>query len=154
MSTLRVEDWRPRLVTWAESVRNRPFIWGATDCATLARKALSICFGRDIIPDVPHWRNLYQAKACLEKYGNLPAALEKMGAEVVTLPFARGGDLISMPEPEEPVSGTALGIWIDRFAVMSSAGGVVWVEPGELVLHKPTLHSLWEIPDLGMGLHG
>lgn len=154
MSTTRVQDWRPRLVAWAEEVRGLPFVWGRTDCGTLTRKALAVCFGRDIFSNVPHWRNVDQAATVLARYGTMSYALEQLGAQEVELPFARAGDVTVVPEAEEPLSGTALGVWIDGFAVMSGRAGVGWIDRESLALLKPRLYSLWEIPDLGTGPYG
>ncbi len=154
MSTIRVPDWRSRLITWAENVRGMPYIWGRSDCATLVRTALAICFGRDIAPDVPFHRNERQAIAVVRQYGGAVPVLEQLGAMRTTLPFARAGDVIAMEEPEEPITGIALGIWFDRYAVMSTRDGVVWVDVETLAARKPMLYSLWEIPDVGAGPFG
>lgn len=149
--TYRVADWDAKLLTWAESVQGMPFIWGRTDCGTLARAALTLLFGRDIAPDVPFHRNEKQAIEVVRKYGGVIPVLEQLGAQKMTLPFARGGDIIAIDEPEELVTGTALAVWFDRQAVMSSRDGVIWTTAEPLLTRNPRVYSLWEIPEPGTG---
>lgn len=131
-----------------------PFIWGRSDCATLVRAALSLCFGRDVVPDVPFHRNEEQAAAIQARYGGVVRMLDDLGASIMTLPFARAGDVVAIDEPEERVGGMALGVWFDRHAVMSGRDGVLWVTAEELAPRAPVLYSLWEISDVGAGPHG
>ena len=44
---MRVENWDVHLVEFAESVRGAPFVWGETDCVTLARAGLRVILDRD-----------------------------------------------------------------------------------------------------------
>jgi hypothetical protein len=155
MTTTRVLDWRLRLLTWAESVRGLPFEWGRTDCAALTRAALTMCFGRDVAPEVPMWRTAQQAAVVLARYGGVPGVLEGLGATRHTLMFARAGDVVCAPEPKEPVSRAAIGVWIDGYAVMSGAqAGVHPVGLDELLPQAPVVYSLWEIPAVGRGPYG
>lgn len=144
----RVPEWRASLLDWAASVRGMPFIWGRTDCVTLVRAALRVCFGQDVFPVIPAYHSETQALAVYRKHGGAGDALRGLGADRRMLSFARMGDIIAIPEPEEPLTQTALGVWCERFAVMSSRDGVLWVGREMIEEKRPEVYSLWAIDDL------
>lgn len=117
-------DWRTRLVRWALAQPGRPFVWGETDCATLARQAVVLCYGEDPWPDTPQWHTAREAKRAHAASGGMVAALECLGARHVPLNFARTGDIVAFPEPKEKIGGMALGVWVDDRCLLSSDEGV------------------------------
>ena len=145
----RLPDWRARLLSWAESVRGQPLRWGKTDCGSLARNALEICFGRDVVPHVPRYHTARQAKKVVKKHGHAVQIVQEIGATFVeSLSFARMGDVIAMNEPEERVAGIALGVWCEQFVVAATNHGVVWLRRDALPLDA-VAYSLWEIAEDG-----
>lgn len=47
MIATRTPDWRPRLVTFLEEVRTRPFAYGSHDCALFVAGAVAVMTGFD-----------------------------------------------------------------------------------------------------------
>ena len=147
----RVLDWRSRLLSWADAQVGMPFRWGTTDCASLARGALAICFGRDVVPSIPNWRSARRATSLLRRHGSVRAVMLHLGAEQTTLAFARTGDVLVMPEPDESVGIEAVGVWLDGAVLLVSQeqGVHVVTRPVFPREHEVTLYSLWEIPERG-----
>jgi len=66
----RLPDWRPRLVSFVNSVRARPFAYGTHDCALFAAGAVEAMTGVDLAKD---WRGAYSSlKEGLHVLRNLP----------------------------------------------------------------------------------
>lgn len=142
----RVPDWRTRLTRWARKQDGRPFIWGATDCASLARQALEQMFGRDVIPEVPRyssWEEAVRVAAALHSRGGMESVLRRLGGENVPREFLRGGDFIVRPEAEEDAGGQSILVCIDSPLCLVSTReyGVQWGVPT-----SGTVWSLWEVP--------
>lgn len=49
---MRYSDWDLRLSSYIESVRNKPFKWGAHDCLTFSNSALAEQRGRGFVDDL------------------------------------------------------------------------------------------------------
>lgn len=147
MSIYRIRSWRSALVAWAESLRGQSFEWGRTDCASLVRHAFTICFGQDVVPEIPRWTTATAAARVLAEYP-IEDVLRELEAEVLPLSFARGGDIIVLPEPEEEVGRVLLMVCIDAssFLSVSRDDGVQIVgleqitDPGAC-----RVYSLWEV---------
>lgn len=144
----RVLDWRTRLVDWGLALRGRPFVWGQTDCATLARQALVLCFGRDLTVHVPLWHSAREAAEILKQHP-IVDELKALGAEERPLAFARAGDLVLMEETDD-IGGVSIGVVIDASAVVASStvDGVQLVDL-QTMPENTLAYSLWEVPDNG-----
>lgn len=140
----RILEWRSRLLAWADTVDGKPFVWGETDCGSLARAALAECFGVDVAPSLPQWSTAKQAAAVLKKRTVIDI-LTALGAEQRPIAFARTGDIIIMTEADE-VGGVALGVWLDAAVLLSSRTGVHTVAHPILPLDAVAC-SLWEVSD-------
>jgi hypothetical protein len=71
--------------------------------------------------------------------------LEQLGAFRVTVPFARAGDIISLPATEDLVGDIALGVWTDSECLISSQRGGVELLRAIDVPPESVAYSLWEI---------
>lgn len=142
MAQHRVLDWRTRLVSWAAAQIDRPFEWGSTDCASLARAALVQMFGEDVVPAVPTYATAREALRAWAAYGPVGFALEQIGASTTLLPFMRAGDIIVVHEEAEDVGQEAVLVCIDYgWCITSSVDGVIVATPEE----PCTVYSLWEV---------
>ena len=141
----RVRNWRTRLIAWSTAQVGRPFVWGETDCAALVRAALTECFDRDVVPEVPSWHSKKEALRVLRAHDPVKT-LEALGATRTTIGFARGGDIVSMRAEADEVGGVALGVWVDGFCLVPSVKhGVTRVNAISMPRDAVVL-SLWEVP--------
>ena len=132
------------MIEWAAVQVDRPFAWGETDCASLARAALKQCFGEDVAPEVPEWHSKREAARVLRAHPPLQI-LEALGAERTAIGFARAGDIISLPVTEDLIGDIALGVWTDSACLISSQrAGVELLRAGD-VPPESVAYSLWEI---------
>lgn len=51
--TAKIEDAQYFLTTWAQQQCGKPYVWGDTDCASLAVKATEIVYPKAL--NLPHW---------------------------------------------------------------------------------------------------
>lgn len=144
MTYLRHSQWRTRLLAWAQTVRGQPYVWGKTDCAALARAALQEMFCRDVAPQIPHWTSKRTALRVLRDMGGIDAVLLGLGAEVVTLPFARAGDII-VTAPDDRADPLGILVYTDPWCVSATlATGVAWVARAALAAES-RVYSLWAL---------
>jgi len=120
----------------------RPLIWGETDCASLARASLRICFGEEVLGELPVWHTKRGALRTL-KLHDPSAVLEKLGAERRGMGFARGGDIVVLPP--DPSGGVSLGVWVDGGCLMVSEEDGVRMIRAPDVSSEGVVYSLWEI---------
>jgi len=144
MTEVFVMDWRSNLFRWAMTQNGRPFAWGDTDCASLTRKALAICFGRELFPDAPRWNTRRGAVLAWKETGGLEPALVQLGAKKTDLNFVRAGDVVCFDEAEERIGHTAVGIWIGNRCLMSTVEGVA-LAPLQSLPTDSRVYSLWEV---------
>lgn len=140
----RHAQWRTRLLAWANGVRHQPYVWGKTDCASLARAALDEMFCRSVTAHIPGWTSKRTALRALAAFGGIDAVLRGLGAELVTLPFARAGDVIVTPTDDaaEPIG---VLMYVDPWCVSSTPEtGVQWVARGDLA-PESRVYTLWEV---------
>jgi hypothetical protein len=138
----RQRDWSSRLQKWAAAQQGKPFVWGSTDCAALARAALIEMFGEEISVHLPYWDNVRGAALILQARGSVGSILEELGAERTSVPFMRVGDLIVSAEPEEDVGHESVMVCIEgQKCLASTREGVTWsgAAPDSVV------YSLWEV---------
>lgn len=146
---MRVPDWRTRLVRWARRQERRPFIWGQTDCGSLARAALLEMFGADVVPHIPRyssWAEAVRASAVVHAHGGFDGILRALGGQIVPLAFLRTGDIVVRPEATEDVGGHSLLVCADppMCLVSTRQYGVRWGVPTD-----GTVWSLWEVAHNG-----
>jgi hypothetical protein len=142
----RVANWRTALTRWAEEQPGQPFEWGRTDCVSMARTALSLCFGRDPIGHIPTYANAREAKRLHETWGGFLHQLDLLGAMQKGLNYAQCGDVIAFPEPEEKVGGMAIGVWLDSTCLLSAREGIFLARRPDLP-PSTKVYSLWMIPE-------
>jgi len=94
----RVLNWDGRLVAWAKEMVGRPFVWGETDCITLAIEAIEIIHPGQIKFDLPFWDSKKTAIVAIKKINGFSAYMEKHGAvKIESELLARAGDLLVAP---------------------------------------------------------
>jgi hypothetical protein len=138
----RQQDWPSRLQAWAAAQQGKPFEWGTTDCAALARSALIAMFGEELATHLPRWDSVRGAALILQVRGSVGSVLEELGAERTTVPFMRVGDVVVSPELEEDVGHESVMVCIDgQRCVASTREGVAVSLPDP----KGVVYSLWEV---------
>jgi len=140
-------DWRSRLVEWGLGLRGKPFAWGKTDCATLGREALALCFGRDVAPQTgTPWDTARKAALRLRRFP-YHEQLERVGAARTSLPFVRAGDIVIADEPAEGIGQMSILVCLDATSFLgSSSEDGVQIVGLENVPADAVVYSLWEIP--------
>jgi len=142
----RQRSWRSALLTWAMALPGKPFVWGQTDCASLAREAITLLFGPTAMTFLPQWTSEDGARAVLASYPPDVVLGTRFGAPYVTPRFARAGDIIVARDAEEPVGGHYLTVVIDgRIGLTSGPRGVMLIDISQLP-EDSRAYSLWEIP--------
>lgn len=140
----RHPQWRTRLLVWAQTVRGQPYVWGQTDCAALARAALYEMFCRDVVPQVPTWTSKRTALRALRAVGGIDALLRSLGAEVVTLPFVRAGDII-VTAPDDRTEPLGMLVYTDPWCVSATPEtGVAWIDRSSLSPDS-RVYTLWAL---------
>lgn len=124
----RVRNWDVALVAWSETVRGRPFGWGATDCGSLVRAACQVMYGEDCFPAVPVWETQAGALRVVAAHGGVRAQLTRLAAVAVPLAFAQTGDVLIAPGEGEDFTDSA-------FVIV--AGGALSANPGDVVVFHP-----------------
>lgn len=120
----RTETWEVDLVAWADSVRGQPFVWGKTDCVSLAREALRAVFGEDPAPGLAYG-SLREAVAVIEERG-LEERLRDAGLVLVEggPNFAQNADLVVGTDPDTPAFPAVAIHVAGRWVVTSPERGV------------------------------
>lgn len=135
-------DWRSRILAWSQAQVGKPLVWGQTDCAALARTAIVQMFGEAAEEILPRWKTAREALTILQERGSIGTILEELGADKLSVPFLRAGDLVVSSEPEEAVGGQSVMVCIDRTQCLAGTShGVVMTAPGT----NAVVYSLWEL---------
>lgn len=129
---------RDALVAWADTQRGRPFKWGETDCATMARKACRTMHGVDPF-GLPVWKSKAKALRIFAECGGIAKVLAET-AKPVGRGFARTGD-IALIEDETPL-GNSLMVVIDQRVLVSQPETGVTLEDRNIL---PTSTSYWRV---------
>jgi hypothetical protein len=84
----RTQDWAERLADYVEQCRDRPFEWGATDCATMAVGAVAAMTGETL------WTPPYKDAASAAKYMDGVSIADVVDGLLPRVPqgFAQRGD--------------------------------------------------------------
>lgn len=98
---MRARGWEIRLVDYAEAVIGRPFAWGTTDCAMLARDAVrALCNDSSFGNDVPRYSTRLGAARAFRKVGGVVEYLVRAGAVAIDPAHRRPGDIIVVKTPD------------------------------------------------------
>ncbi len=99
----RLQDWRPRLVGYLETVRTRSFAYGSHDCGLFAAGAVRAMTGVDL---AAQFRGRYDSlKAGLKLVRGGPMTILRQHFEEVPTAFAGVGDLALIGEVGFPALG-------------------------------------------------
>ncbi len=121
----RRQDWPLRLIAWLESVRERPFEWGAHDCVLAAADAVQMMTGED---PAKAYRGLYSSKreavVILAEHGGLAAMVTAaLGPQLQFVKMAQRGDLVLVDTPGE---GPAISVVLGAEAAGPGKNGAVF----------------------------
>jgi hypothetical protein len=99
---IRVPNWNVRLVELANEVLGKPFVWGETDCASVARRAVAVMYEDD--PVAQHIKVTYTTKVgaarAFKKIGSMIDILLAAGAKEVRPDLTQDGDIMVFPKNE------------------------------------------------------
>jgi len=111
---MRARNWDAALLAWADTVLGAPYVWGRTDCVSLATTAITVMYpalAGD--PRLVLWPTKFAAlRARVTQPTLLPDRLAALGAAPVPLGFLQAGDLLVPPAAaaeEEPAVLVSLG---------------------------------------------
>lgn len=113
---LRQRHWETRLVAWADTVLGKPYVWGETDCLSLAATAVREITGTPL--PVPSYRSALAARQevarVLEEHETIGAALQHHGARWIgSAAWAQPGDLLVWePTAEWPFPEVAVVVGV------------------------------------------
>lgn len=115
---LRQANWWVRLGELAKELVGKDFVWGETDCVTIARLSLAAQFGEDPIAELTNvaYTTKGGATRAFNKLGSLGEMALKAGAREIPARRARDGDFLVFPKGEtgvyENVASKMGGLWI------------------------------------------
>lgn len=100
----RLPDWEIALAAFARTQCGQPFVWGQTNCVSLAFRALDAMCGSNL--QALHWRSMRsqtRALAWVRRHGlaGLVDVLQGAGLVLVPRNFEQPGDvcLVNLPGP-------------------------------------------------------
>lgn len=133
-------------MVWAAGEVGRPFRWGTTDCSSLARRALEQCFGVDVVT-LKTWTTPRRAAAVLRQVGSPSAFLcERLKAFPKPLAFGQAGDIVVVPNADEPLGKETLGVLLDGgFVLFSSRTAPTYMVKHPVLHADATVYSVWEV---------
>lgn len=129
---------RDALIAWADTQRGKPFKWGHTDCATMARKACLVMHGVDPFP-LPAWKSRAKAVRVLAECGGIAKVLAET-AQPVGRGFARTGDIALLED--KAALGNSLMVVIDSRVLVSQPETGVTLEDRSIL---PASASFWRV---------
>lgn len=107
---IRYRNWDLALRRWATSMAGQPFVWGTTDCASLALTAVGILYPRRTVLRLQPWTSQREALQLLTAHPRaIEDALEQLGGVALPLAFATTGDLLVLPAAPFPHLYVSLG---------------------------------------------
>lgn len=126
----RQPGWERRLVSLAEELDGAPYVWGQTDCASIARRAIEcITRQRDIVERLGLTAWYDSATGALRVFaqlGGIRPALVQLGLRERPIVSAGQGDIVVLPgEPGHPPE--AAGVLVSgKMLVSRESIGVYW----------------------------
>lgn len=132
-----VANWDRRLVEFANEVRDQPFEWGQTDCASLVRRGLQAVFGEDVWKGhVGEWKTKRGALTVSGKT-DYEDALLASGAVEMGFHYAWAGDVaLGVKEDQHGMIPIALLVPTRKVITSTPRTGVVIVD--KLMLEEGT----------------
>uniref|UniRef100_A0A6M3XTJ9 DUF6950 domain-containing protein n=1 Tax=viral metagenome TaxID=1070528 RepID=A0A6M3XTJ9_9ZZZZ len=94
---MRCPGWEYSLVAYANAQLGRPFLWGETDCFSLAREALGVILAPNPLANVPGYTSREEADEVAGAVLDVADALERLGAYSRPISFAQQGDVVTIP---------------------------------------------------------
>ncbi len=135
----RLRNWDVDLVLWARGVIGRSYVWGETDCGSLARAAVALLYGSDPI-EGSSWTDEASAAAALRALGGVSKTMRLLGAVKTDVLHAQSGDLLTTRG-----SGSHAG----RFCIVVAGRLLTSVPDSGVVLAPlavPPGATLWRLP--------
>ena len=120
-----INDYPQVLTNWANNTVGKPFIWGKTDCCSLACDILDMLWG--INPNIPKYTSKLEALEVAQKY-RPSTVLMQLGAVVHPKSFAHTADFLIAPQQLGQISEN-LGIVIGNMVVTAIEHGNVSLIP-------------------------
>ncbi len=121
--------------------RGIPFVWGDSDCVTVAREHL-VNAGYDALPEPPEYDNLFGARRALDQmgWGSIEAMLDSVLERRPSAGFARTGDLITL-EGVDGMDGVCICAGPLKFFGFSE------MEPGLVMMEVPLdeIKGCWKV---------
>lgn len=127
----RREDWPERLSAYVEAAKERPFCYGAHDCATFAAGAVEAVTGDNPMAEVAAYER--KGAAAYMRGGLHKLAAKHLGQEVAPL-FVRRGDVVGFTWEGRQTLGVCLG------AVIAATG-----PHGLVFLPLATASKAWRV---------
>lgn len=136
----KIENWDSFLVEYANNMVGKEFVWGKTDCATLARRGLMVILGRN------PWRGhikVWRSKAAAlraSKTVDPIAIFNDSGAREIDRGFISAGDIAIGPEIDSH------GMFRFSLLVPTRKALSSWTEQGVILidhLHLPIGTRFW-----------
>lgn len=93
----RLPDWQLRLEALMRERIDRPFAWGANDCALFAADCVEAITGVQLCPELRGHRDVRQALAALKRIGGVRALATRALGEPIVPALARPGDVVVIP---------------------------------------------------------
>lgn len=115
----RIANWEVALANFVTAEVGKPFIWGETNCVSLAARALDIQSGENYHPCVKHFMSSeIRARAFVRKQGiaGIVSRLKERGLVVVPKNFEQIGD-VCFVQTETTIGASVL---LGRKALSSS----------------------------------
>ena len=131
--TRRCLNWEAVVVDFAQREVGRPFEWGETDCASLARRVLRLMYGaEDPFLKTPAYSTQAGALRAFRRAGSIVDWLLDSGAEEVGREFLWMGDLAIRPEidvfvTDGAIAAVAVFVRPDAWLTSRPSSGVVLV---------------------------
>lgn len=82
---MRRQNWDVYASQYIDAILGRPFVYGETDCVTIARRILEAMYGEDVVPFSLKYKSVRGAKSALNKHG-IEDTLRDIGAVEVKRP--------------------------------------------------------------------
>lgn len=124
-----VPNFDLKLKEWADEQVGRELVWGETDCASLAKRALQIAWDPDPTRDAPNWTTRLGALRHHTRQDGISGALEAMEeVEEVPVAFVRQGDIL-VRDDADPDGIESCGVVIGQAVLVCDyvSEEVMWV---------------------------
>ena len=133
-----VDNWDSKLTDFASEMQGDAFKWGKTDCGSLVRRALRICYGEELFRG--SWRGRGGALEWVAETGGPAAALKAVGFKKINPPFAGAGTVVVLPgEDADDLPQTGIMLHRGRMLTADRLSGVTVYNLNLEAMPKKTL---------------